>query len=152
MSNFLRALLGLELRDEPLPAVADPRLVAAAALMVEAARLDGAFGEAERGRIRGLLTERFALSPDLADGLLAEAEQRSEASTDWHGFTTAIKDGFDHAGRVDLVGMLWEVAYADGVLHDYETSLLRRVAGLLYVSGAESAEARARALRRLGQG
>jgi uncharacterized tellurite resistance protein B-like protein len=149
MSNFLRALLGLELRDGPLPPVADPKLVAAAALMVEAARLDGSFGEAERGRIEGLLAERFALPPELADRLLAEAERRSEGSADWHGFTTAIKDGFDHAGRVGLVEMLWEVAYADGVLHDYEASLLRRVAGLLYVSGGESAEARARALARL---
>jgi uncharacterized tellurite resistance protein B-like protein len=150
MSNFLRALLGLELRDDAPPPVSDPKLLAAAALMVEAARLDGSFGEAERGRIEGLLTERFTLAPELADRLLAEAERRAEGSTDWHGFTTAIKDGFDHQGRIGLVEMLWEVAYADGVLHDYEASLLRRVAGLLYVSGGESAEARARALARLG--
>jgi uncharacterized tellurite resistance protein B-like protein len=46
--------------------------------------------------------------------------------------------------------MMWEVAYADGALHDYEASLLRRVTGLLYVSDRESGEARKRVLARLG--
>jgi uncharacterized tellurite resistance protein B-like protein len=56
------------------------------------------------------------------------------ASVEWQGFTRAIKDGFDHAERVQLIEMLWEVAYADGTLHGYEASLLRRITGLLYVS------------------
>ena len=46
--------------------------------------------------------------------------------------------------------MLWEVAYADGELHDYEANLMRRVTGLLFVSDQESGEARKRALERLG--
>jgi uncharacterized tellurite resistance protein B-like protein len=46
--------------------------------------------------------------------------------------------------------MLWEVAYADGILHDYEASLLRRVTGLLYVSDKASGAARLRVLARLG--
>ena len=46
--------------------------------------------------------------------------------------------------------MLWEVAYADGALHDYEASLLRRVAGLLYVSDRDNGEARLRVMAKLG--
>ena len=46
--------------------------------------------------------------------------------------------------------MLWEVVYADGELHDYEASLLRRVSGLLYVSDWDSGEARKRVRSRLG--
>jgi uncharacterized tellurite resistance protein B-like protein len=49
-----------------------------------------------------------------------------------------------------VIEMLWEVAYADGRLHDYEASLLRRVTGLLYVSDRDSGEARKRVLARLG--
>jgi uncharacterized tellurite resistance protein B-like protein len=71
-------------------------------------------------------------------------------SVQWNGFTSAIKDGLDHAERVQLIEMLWEVVYADGQLHDYEASLLRRVSGLLYVSDRESGEARKRVLARLG--
>ena len=46
--------------------------------------------------------------------------------------------------------MLWDVAYADGELHDLEASLLRRIGGLLYVSDRERGEARKRVLARRG--
>lgn len=124
--------------------------LAAAALMVEAARLDGSFAPAERQRIREILQTRFALPADLAQELLAEAEATAEASADWHRFTREIKDALDHAGRIAVIEMLWEVAYADGSLHDYEASLLRRVVGLLHVGDRESGEARQRVLARLG--
>src|SRR5687768_17249203 len=143
MSDFLRALFGLDLRHDPqeLP---DPLLVAAAALMLEAARLDGRVTDAEEARIKALLHERFDLDPRRVERLLEAAHGEAEGSVGWHAFTSAIKEGFDHAGRLALVEMLWEVIYADGELHDYEASLMRRVAGLLYVTDTESAAARAR--------
>ena len=128
----------------------EDRDLAAAALMVEAARLDDRFGTEEREQIRALLRDRFHMRPDDADRLLAEAERESDRSVEWQGFTRQIKDGFDYAQRIALIEMLWEVAYADGELHDYEASLLRRVTGLLYVSDRDSGEARKRVLDRLG--
>jgi uncharacterized tellurite resistance protein B-like protein len=124
--------------------------VAAAALMVEAARLDGAFEPAERQRIRELLEQRFHLPPDMAGRLLEQAERTATESVAWQGFTRAIKDALEPEQRVGVIEMLWEVAYADGELHDYEASLLRRVAGLLYVSDRDSGEARLRVMARLG--
>jgi len=128
----------------------DELQLAAAALMVEAATMDSDFDAEERARIARLAEERFALRPEEAADLVGEAERMARASVQWHGFTSAIKDGFDHAERVQLIEMLWEVVYADGRLHDYEASLLRRVTGLLYVSDRESGEARKRVLARLG--
>jgi uncharacterized tellurite resistance protein B-like protein len=124
--------------------------VAAAALLVEAARADGSFGGAERQRIERLLHQQFELEPEEADALLQAAEAAAEDSADWHGFTRDVLKAFDPAERVRLVEMLWEVAYADGVLHDYEASLLRRVGGLLHVSDRDRGEARLRVLRRMG--
>ena len=46
--------------------------------------------------------------------------------------------------------MLWEVAYADGTLHDYEANLLRRLTALIHVTDRESGQARKRALAKLG--
>ena len=66
-----------------------------------------------------------------------------------YGFTRTIRNNFTHAERVTMLELLWEVAYADGVLHDYEASLLRQVTGLLYVTDQESGAARKRALERL---
>jgi len=48
------------------------------------------------------------------------------------------------------VEMLWEVVYADGVLHDYEANLLRRIGGLIYVSDMDRGNARKRVMTRLG--
>ena len=129
----------------------DELQLAAAALMVEAATMDSRFDAKERERVRQLVQDRFALSAEEAVDLVAEAERMAAESVEWHGFTRAIKDGFSHAERVQLIEMMWEVAYADGALHDYEASLLRRITGLLYVSDRESGEARKRVLARLGQ-
>lgn len=151
MLDRLRSLLtGRAENARPATHSFEERQLAAAALMVEAATLDDTFGAVEREHIESLVQERFSLTPEEARDLVAEAESAASASVEWHGFTRAIKDGFDHAERVQLIEMLWEVAYADGELHDYEASLLRRIAGLLYVSDRESGEARKRVLARLG--
>ena len=117
--------------------------------MVEAARLDGSFSDVER-TASALLVDRFQLSPWLAVELLARAERTATESVAWQGFTQAIKDGLAPEERIGVIEMLWEVVYADGQLHDYEASLLRRVTGLLYVSDRESGEARVRVMERLG--
>ena len=130
----------------------EERQLAAAALMVEAARLDDSFDDDERSRIRSLLEEHFSLSANEAADLLAAGEKASDDSIEWQGFTRAIKGGFEPEERIALIEMLWEVAYADGKLHDYEASLIRRITGLLYVSDRDSGEARKRVLARLDKG
>ena len=150
--RFKRFLDAYEVPKSELPPHgSDEKQLACAVLLVEAAKLDSEFGPEERRRIRDLVRERFGLSEEEAAALTAEAEATSEASVEWQHFTTTIKDGFDHAERVEMIEMLWEVTYADGELHDYEASLLRRIAGLLYVSDRESGEARKRVLARLGR-
>ena len=147
---MLRSLLGLESGEQDPHRDLDARLVAAAALLVEAARLDGSFGEAERGRIGELLRERMGLEPDVAARILAAGEGRARDSVDLQHFTNTIKNGFDQEGRIGIVEMLWEVAYADGKVHDYEASLVRRVTGLLYIEDGQSGAARRRVMDRLG--
>ncbi len=123
--------------------------MAAVALMVEAARMDDAYGEAERETIRRVLTERFELAPEEVETMLEAGEARQDQAVELYGFTRAIKEGLAAEERVTVIEMLWEVVYADGVVHDYEAHLLRRVAGLIYVSDRERAEARQRVLARL---
>ncbi len=123
--------------------------LAAAALMVEAAKLDGSFDEAERERIAALLDGRFAMSADDIATLIAAADEETDLAGGLYGFTRTVRERFDHAERVAMIEMLWEVAYADGALHDFEANMLRRVAGLLYVTDQESGAARKRVLARL---
>ncbi len=123
--------------------------VATAALLMEAACMDGHIDAAEQATITGLLIGQFGLDKAEA-GELAEAGREAVAQTnELYKFTRTIKDNFDHDARVRIIEMLWQVAYADGHIHDYEANLVRRVCGLIYVSDPESGKARKRVLERL---
>lgn len=123
--------------------------LAAAALLVEAATLDGSFSGAERETIGHVLGAHFNLEVDAVEALIEKADAAVAKSVQILGFTKVIKDNLEPEERVAIMEMLWEVAYADGELHDFEANLARRVAGLLYVSDRESGEARKRVLARL---
>lgn len=126
------------------------RNLAAAALLMEAALLDGNFADKERGAILSILQRNFTLSMGDAEALVAEAEKAQAEANHLVRFTRAIKDAYGPDEHAAMLEMLWEVAYADGVLHHYEANLLRRISGLLYVSDREAGAARKRVLARLG--
>lgn len=126
----------------------DELQLAAAALLVEAARMDDDYDADERALIGRLLRDRFALDEADSEALLAAADAATEDLVEVYGFARQVKDAFDHDERVRMIEMLWEVVFADGEVHDHEANLLRRVAGLIYVSDKESGDARKRVLDR----
>lgn len=123
-------------------AVVEEEKLAAAALMVEVAVQDGDFSGDEKKTILSLLVERLGLGADEADELLGHAINTQDNSNQILSFTRKIKDHFDEAGRLRIMEMLWHVVYADGHEDDYESNLMRRIAGLLYVSDKASGEIR----------
>jgi uncharacterized tellurite resistance protein B-like protein len=147
MLGLIKSLLGLSASDSA--AAPSPRQ-AVAALMVEAATLDGTFDERERSRALELLAGHFNLDKAGAASLLAEGEALHARSVQLHGMAQAVKNAFDHDQRIAVLEMLWEVVYADGHLHDYEANLLRRLAGLVYVPDQDAGAARKRVVARLG--
>lgn len=147
MLGLLKSLLA----GQPAPGTreADLRL-AVAALMVEAATLDGSFDESERHRLLDLLARRFDIDAGQAETLLAQAQAAQAKAAGLEGMTRTIKNALDQDQRVEVLEMLWEVVYADGRLHDYEANLLRRLAGLVYVSDQDAGAARKRVVARMG--
>lgn len=123
---------------------------AAAVLLAEAARMDQRVDPAERQVIETRLAQRFGLTAGEARTLLDEALATAEAGNRFFAFTQQVKDGLSPEDRIKLVEMLWEVVYADGRLDPYEDNLMRRIAGLIHVSDAESGLARKRVLARIG--
>ncbi|MGO1119813.1 TerB family tellurite resistance protein [Rhodovibrionaceae bacterium A322] len=128
----------------------DQDQVAAAALLVTAARMDSDFAETERARIELLVAERFGLDAQETRQLLEMAEVKAEESNQLFGFTRVIMDHFELEQRISLLEMLWEVIYADGRVDDLEAALMRRLVGLLGVSDRDSGLARKRAREKLG--
>ena len=136
---------------EAEPAERDDRLrLAAAALLVEMARVDDGADGSERRRIAELLAQRFSLSSSAAEMLLEDAEEEADRSSQLFAYTREIKDVFNYEQRVQLIELLWEIAYADDRLHHLEANLMRRIAGLLHVDDRDSGEARKRVLARRG--
>lgn len=148
MIDRIAAFLRGRADAQDTPPSRDDKQLAAAALLVEAALMDEAFDDRERRTIERLVVARFGLGEDECRRLIAAAEAAVAESHQLYRFTRVVKDRFAPEERVELIEMLWEVAYADGVLHDYEASLLRRVSGLIYVSDRDSGEARRRVLAR----
>ncbi|MCK5166664.1 MAG: TerB family tellurite resistance protein [Rhodospirillaceae bacterium] len=123
--------------------------LAASALLVEAAIMDGTFDEAELKVITTLLCERFSLNASDAAELIEDAKKVVEGSIEIYGFARTIKDSLDNGERVKIIEMLWRVVLADGHVDDYESNLIRRVSGLIYVSDRESGDARKRVLENM---
>ena len=97
-----------------------------------------------------LLERRFGLGAGDARALQEAAERRAERTAQLYGFARTVNERLPRERRVGLIEMLWEVAYADGVLDPLEDSLLRRIGGLIDVSDRERGEARLRVLAQLG--
>lgn len=130
-------------------ASADELQVAVAALMVEAAHMDETFDQTEQTAIKRLLAERFDLAPAAVDKLVTEAEERTQNSAQYFPFTREITQQLSTEQRTGIIQMMWEVAYADGVLDPHEDALLRQIAGLIHVPDRDRGIARQKALERL---
>lgn len=150
MINKLKSLLsGRQGKDSETTADAATLKLAAAALLVEAACMDGNADDTEISTVTALLAGHFDLNTDEAAELTEAGREAVAKSVELYGFTRTIKDSFHHEDRVRMIEMLWQVAYADGILHDFEANLVRRISGLIYVPDRESGDARKRVLERL---
>jgi uncharacterized tellurite resistance protein B-like protein len=142
-------LLKLLTISDSKPAGADALQQAVAVLLLEAARMDDHFEASERTTIEHLLAARFGLSPEATEILIQQAQETAARSSQLYPFTHLAVERMTPGERVQLIEMLWEVAYADGVLDADEDALLRRVAGLIHVSDSDRVAARLRVVERL---
>lgn len=107
--------------------------VAVATLLVEIARADFEVDPAERIAIRRMLGAAYGLDPESAGELLARAEHAVEDAVSLYEFTSRLNDELSPAQKVEIIEMLWRVAFADGRIDKYEEHLVRKAADLLHV-------------------
>lgn len=146
MIDVLKSLF----RPSPAAPEIAPEL-AVAVLLVEAARADGHYNDADRHAVDALLAEMFDL-PAPAATLRAQAEAAQQGAADLVRFTRVVKTGLEHDQRIALIEALWRVVLVDHHRDPHEDALLRHLAPLLGLDDRESAEARLRVQARAGQG
>jgi uncharacterized tellurite resistance protein B-like protein len=142
LKNFLGELTGGAQHPERF-ANNDYRL-AAAALLIHAATIDGAMTQSERDTLQVVLKERFSLDDAATTELIDTATAAENEAVDLYRFTTSINHRVDDDGRRRIVEMMWKIVYADGRLNEFEDNLVWRAADLLNVSSRDRVEIRRR--------
>jgi uncharacterized tellurite resistance protein B-like protein len=125
--------------------------LAAVALLVHAATVDGDMTQGERDKLHAVVKLRFALDDAGADELIDKATQAEHEAVDLYHFTSLLNRALDEAGRARVVEMMWEIVYADGRRDELEDNLLWRAADLLGVSPRERIELRQRIAKAAGE-
>jgi uncharacterized tellurite resistance protein B-like protein len=110
----------------------DPRL-AAAALMVHVMEADGVEEDAERATLREALTRAYGLTGRELDAFIARAEEEVHQSVDLYAFTSVLKRHLDEQARIEFIGIMWEIVFADGEMSELEDNIVWRVAELIGV-------------------
>jgi uncharacterized tellurite resistance protein B-like protein len=112
----------------------DDYRVAAAALLVHVATLEGDLTEAARIKLRALLQSQFSLDEGLTDELVDAAVTADHEAVDFFHFTHLLMRSLNEEGRLRVVEMLWEMAFVDGDVSEFEDNVMWRVADLLAIS------------------
>ncbi len=115
-------------------------------LMIEAAYTDGQIDQSELNNIKISLINVFEEDPNEVELVLNKAKNNKNNSKSLHYYTSFINKNFNDEKKLLLIEALWEIVLSDGEIHDFESNLIRRLAGLLYISDVNSGNARKRAL------
>ena len=118
--------------------------LAAVALLVHAATIDGDMSASERDKLHAMVKRRFNLDDAVADELIDKATHAEHEAVDLYHFTSLLNRVLDDEGRARVIEMMWEIVYADGRRDELEDNLLWRAADLLGVSQRERIELRQR--------
>ncbi len=115
-------------------------------LMMEAANTDGNVSQDEVNKISFALTEIFKEDPLEVKKVLTKTLKYKDEPKSLQFFTYKINKSFDIEKKLLLIKTLWEIILADGKIHDFESNIIRRLAGLIYISDVSCGNAKKRAL------
>ncbi|TPN65130.1 TerB family tellurite resistance protein, partial [Mesorhizobium sp. B1-1-5] len=110
----------------------DPR-VAASALLYHVMSADGVRQDVEWERFKAVLAQAYSVSGNELDALAAAGERADNEAIDLYACTSVLKRHLAAEGRKAFIGLMWEIVYADGELHELEDNTVWRVAELIGV-------------------
>ena len=114
-------------------------------LMIEAANTDGEVTQEELNKISHSLISVFKEDPKSVEVSLTKAFENKDNSKSLYYYTSKLNKSYSNENKIKLIEVLWEIILADNQIHDFESNLIRRLAGLLYVSDVECGNAKIRA-------
>ena len=115
----------------------DNNNILVAALLIHAAKIDENYTDIEKKIIKKALVDLNNISSDQAEKLIKQAEKKEKESNQIIGFTREIKK-YSMKSRLKIIEIIWKIVYSDGTNDNYESNLIRRICGLLYISGKDN--------------
>ena len=114
-------------------------------LMIEAANTDGKITQDELNKISSSLINVFKEDSKAVEVSLTKAFENKDNSRSLFYYTSKLNKSYSDEKKIKLIEVLWEIILSDNEIHDFETNLIRRLAGLLYISDVECGNAKIRA-------
>ena len=138
LKNLFDQLVGSITATEDAPTVDRDHAIqmATAVLMVDVARADHVFDEEELDSVLLLIEQHFELDAEEAATIFNAANEKAEDLVSIHEFTKLLHANLDEDEKARVVGLLWDIAYADGTLDKFEDSLVLKISDLLHVNRA----------------
>ena len=121
----------------------DDKNVLVAALLIHAAKIDENYTEVEKKIIKKALIDLYNIGSDEAEELIKNAEKKEDESNQIVEFTKEIKK-YSMESRLKIIEVIWKIVYSDGISDSYESNLIRRICGLLYISDQDSGKIKTR--------
>ena len=118
-------------------------------LMIEAANTDGKVTQDELNKISSSLINVFKEDPKAVEVSLTKAFENKDNSRSLFYYTSKLNKSYSDEKKIKLIEVLWEVILSDNEIHDFETNLIRRLAGLLYISDVQCGKAKIRASNKI---
>ena len=117
--------------------ISDNNNILIAALLVHAAKIDNEYTDVEKKIIKQTLISLNLAKLNEVDKLLKTAEEKEKESNQIIEFTKEIKKN-SMEFRLKIIEILWKIVYSDRKNDNFESNLIRRVCGLLYVADKDS--------------
>ena len=115
----------------------DDKNILITALLIHAAKIDENYTDTEKKIIKRASIDLFNIGPDQAEVLIKQAEKKEEESNQIVEFTREIKK-YSMESRLKIIEVIWKIVYSDGTSNNYESNLIRRICGLLYISDKDN--------------
>ncbi len=116
--------------------------VKVAALLIHAAKIDENYTIKEEEIIKKTLLE-IGVQPKNLDFIIKNGKEIEENSTQILNFTQEVKS-MDEKSKIKIIESLWTIIYSNNEADIYETNLMRRLAGLLYIDSKMMGDIKAR--------
>ncbi len=139
MKNILKRIFGKKVKDETEKSHIETDF-AVLVILVRAAVIDGSKEEIEINTIKKIALENLKIVDSEIDELIRKAIKAEEDSTDLFKWTKIINENFEEQKKLELFSMVCQTIVSDGTIDPFESNLIRRLSGLLYITDKMAGE------------